>query len=262
IEKKITSKTKAIIVMHYGGFPCKMDEIIELAKIHDLKVIEDSSHAPLTEYKEKKIGTIGDIGTFSFFSNKNISTGEGGILVTDNELYYQKAKLLRSHGMTTMSFERAKGHATEYDIENLGYNFRMDDIRASIGIVQFKKLKADLKQRAKIRKQYISELKELAKLIIPFQKHSSFVSNYIFPIVLKDSNVEYRNQLRNKLHEMGIQTSVHYPAVHRFSIYYSTNNKNLKNTEYVADNSITLPMYSKLTKDNISFITSTLKKII
>jgi dTDP-4-amino-4,6-dideoxygalactose transaminase len=262
IEKKITQKTKAIIVMHYGGFPCNMDAIMKIAERHNLKVIEDSSHAPLSDYNGKKVGTIGDIGTFSFFSNKNISTGEGGMLVTNNKVYYQKAKLLRSHGMTTMSFERAKGHATEYDIQNLGYNFRMDDIRAAIGIVQFNKLQSDLKKRIEIRSWYIEDLKEISQLIIPFQDRSDFVSNYIFPIILKDSNVEYRDQFRNKLHQQGVQTSVHYPAVHRFSIYQSSQNRNLQNTEYVTDNTITLPMYSKLTRDDISYITNAIKKII
>jgi dTDP-4-amino-4,6-dideoxygalactose transaminase len=112
IERKITSKTKAIVVMHYGGFACDMDRIISMAAKHDLKVIEDACHGPLSEYKGKKLGTIGDIGCFSFFSNKNISTGEGGMLVTNNKAYYDRARLLRSHGMTTLSYERSKGHST------------------------------------------------------------------------------------------------------------------------------------------------------
>jgi dTDP-4-amino-4,6-dideoxygalactose transaminase len=135
IEKKITSKTKAIIVVHMAGFPAKMDEIMAIARKYNLKVIEDACHGPLSEYKGKKLGTIGDVGCFSFFSNKNISTGEGGMLITNNEEMAKKARLLRSHGMTTMSFQRASGHATKYDIVELGYNFRMDDIRASIGVV-------------------------------------------------------------------------------------------------------------------------------
>lgn len=104
IEKKITSKTKAIVVMHYGGFACDMDRIMAIAKKYNLKVIEDSCHGPLSEHQGRKLGTIGDIGCFSFFSNKNISTGEGGMLVTNNPEYFQRAKLLRSHGMTSLSY--------------------------------------------------------------------------------------------------------------------------------------------------------------
>jgi dTDP-4-amino-4,6-dideoxygalactose transaminase len=261
IERKITSRTKAIIPMHYGGFPADMDAIMAIAKKHNLKVVEDASHAPLSEYKGKKLGTIGDIGTFSFFSNKNISTGEGGMIVSDNEEYIQKAKLLRSHGMTTMSYERAKGHATTYDIESLGFNFRMDDMRASIGVVQFKKLPADLEKRIQVRKWYLDGLKDFPNIIIPFEDNQEFVSNYIFPIVVKNSTDEYRDEIRNKLHKEGIQTSVHYPAVHRFSIYKNEYSE-LPITDYLVNNEITLPMYAALNKMDVQFIVDTVKFII
>ncbi|WP_460542376.1 DegT/DnrJ/EryC1/StrS family aminotransferase, partial [Echinicola sediminis] len=219
IARKITKKTKAIVVMHYAGFPCDMEKIMQIAQKHNLRVIEDACHAPLSELNGKKLGTIGDIGCFSFFSNKNISTGEGGMLVTNNPDYFDRAKLLRSHGMTTMSFERAKGHSTAYDVIDLGYNYRMDDIRASIGIVQLDKLEEDIKRRALVRNYYLESLKECKEIIIPFKDHIVFSSNYIFPVVLKDASVEERDEIRNILAEKGIQTSIHYPAVHRFSIY-------------------------------------------
>ena len=260
IERKITPHTKAIIPMHYGGFPADMNAIMEIAKRYNLKVVEDASHAPLSEYKGRKLGTIGDIGTFSFFSNKNISTGEGGMLVSNTEDYVKRAKLLRSHGMTTMSYERAKGHATTYDIETLGFNYRMDDIRASIGIVQFKKLKVDLEKRIEVRKWYVEGLKNIKSIIIPFENNNEFVSNYIFPIVLKDSNAEYRDEIRNKLHEKGIQTSVHYPAVHRFS-NYKREYVELPITDYLVNNEISLPMFSALNRDDIIFIADVLKKV-
>ena len=115
--------------MHFGWFWGRHEFNYENSENKNLKVIEDACHAPLSEYKNKKLGTIGDIGTFSFFSNKNISTAEGGIMVSKNKKIIQKAKLLRSHGMTTLSYERSKGHATKYDIETLGYNYRLDDIK-------------------------------------------------------------------------------------------------------------------------------------
>lgn len=261
IKKKITDKTKAIIVMHYGGFACDMDKIMEIAKEHNLKVIEDACHGPLSEYKGKKLGTIGDVGCFSFFSNKNISTGEGGMLITNNKDYFERAKLLRSHGMTSLSYERATGHSTNYDVIELGYNYRMDDIRASIGLVQINKLKADLEKRATIRKYYIEELSKTDKIVIPFKEHKYFSSNYIFPILLKDSNSSFRDEIRNKLAEAGIQTSVHYPAVHRFSMYRHLHN-NLKNTNYIADNLITLPMYSSLDISKLDCIIKSLNNIL
>lgn len=258
IESAITTKTKAIIVMHYGGFPCNMERIMAIAKKHDLKIIEDACHGPLSEYQGKKLGTIGDIGCFSFFSNKNLSTGEGGMLVTNNEEYYNRAKLLRSHGMTTLSYERSKGHSTAYDVVELGYNYRMDDIRASIGIVQLNKLQNDLEKRIAIRNKYIEMLYEIPNIIVPFVENEEFVSNYIMPIILKDSDYKKRNEFRDYLHKNGIQTSVHYPAVHRFSIYKDFS-KSLPLTEYVSDNEVTLPMYSALTEQDVNYIVKKIK---
>ena len=257
ILKKITPKTTAIVVMHYGGFACDMDSIMEIAKAHKLKVIEDACHGPLAEYKGKKLGTIGDIGCFSFFSNKNISTGEGGMLITNNQQYADRCKLLRSHGMTSMSYDRAKGHSTAYDVIELGYNYRMDDIHSSIGLAQLDKIEADLEKRSEIRRDYIEKLKGIDVIIIPFENYTDFSSNYIFPIVLKNSNFEKRDRVREQLAEAGIQTSVHYPAVHHFSIYKDFY-RELPVTDYLVDNLITLPMYSKLTKAEVKYICSKL----
>ena len=261
IRRSITPKTKAIVVMHYAGFPCAMDEIMQIAREHGLKVIEDACHGPLSEYKGKKLGTIGDVGCFSFFSNKNISTGEGGILVTNDETLAKKAKLLRSHGMTTMSYQRATGHATEYDVVEPGFNYRMDDIHASIGIVQVKKLQADLEKRAVVRKRYEDLLSSNEKIIIPFSDNKEFVSNYIFPIVLRSGGKERRDEVRTALHAQGIQTSVHYPAVHRFSIYQPFT-RPLPQTELVTDSELTLPMFGTLSGDEQQYIADTLKNIL
>lgn len=261
IEKKITSKTKGIVVVYMAGYPAKMDEIMEIAKKHNLKVVEDACHGPLSEYKGKKLGTIGDCSAFSFFSNKNISTGEGGMFVTNSEKLAAKAKLLRSHGMTTMSYQRASGHATEYDIVELGYNFRLDDIRASIAIEQLKKLPGDLEKRISVRKRYLENLSNVKGLIIPFEDCKEFTSNYIMPVILTEGNKERRNAIREKIHEAGIQTSVHYPAIHKFSIYKDYGVV-LPQTEYVTEHEITLPMYAALTMEQVDFICDTVKKII
>ncbi|MDL2241804.1 DegT/DnrJ/EryC1/StrS family aminotransferase [Bacteroidales bacterium OttesenSCG-928-L03] len=261
IKKKITPKTKAIVVVHMAGFPAKMDEIMAIAKEHNLKVIEDACHGPLSEYKGKKLGSIGDVGTFSFFSNKNISTGEGGMLITNDEKIATKVRLLRSHGMTTMSYQRAKGHATAYDVVDLGYNFRMDDIRASIGCVQMKKLQADLEKRVRVRNKYVEELSKIKGIIVPFADNTEFVSNYIMPVVLVNSTKEKRDEVRDKVHAAGVQTSNHYPSIHKFSIYKDYGAV-LPQTEYAADNEITLPMYAALTDEEIVFIVEKLDEAI
>jgi dTDP-4-amino-4,6-dideoxygalactose transaminase len=247
--------------MHYAGYPCDMDAILSIARQYKLKVIEDACHGPLSEYHGRKLGTLGDIGCFSFFTNKNISTGEGGMIVTSDDDLAKRIRLLRSHGMTVMSYQRSKGHATAYDVIALGYNSRMDDIRASIGIVQLSKLRQDLIKRQEIRNLYVELLNDVEGLIIPFAGHKEFSSNYIFPVVLKDSTSEKRDEVREMIHSAGIQTSIHYPAVHRFSIYQDPR-WSLPLTEYVSDNEITLPMYGTLSKDSVIYICDTLKNAL
>lgn len=261
IQRKVTSKTKAIIVMHFAGFPCDMKAIVELSERYGLFLIEDSCHAPLSEYCGKKLGTFGHFACYSFFSNKNMSTGEGGMLVTNNQNYYEKAKLLRSHGMTTMSYQRASGHATSYDITSVGYNYRMDDIRASIGIIQLEKLNIDLQQRMKVRSWYLEYLSD-CDIIIPFKDNTEFVSNYIMPIVLKKSSKKKRDKVRRELLQRGIQTSNHYPAVHLFSCYSNERSYSLPVTEYVADNEVTLPMYSSMSESDVKKICSELQDVL
>lgn len=261
VEKKITDKTKAILVVHMAGFPCKMDEIMAIAKKHNLKVIEDACHGPLSEYKGQKLGTIGDCAAFSFFSNKNISTGEGGMFISNNKELADKARLLRSHGMTTMSYQRAGGHATAYDIVELGYNFRLDDIHAAIAIEQLKKLPGDLDTRLAVRARYVERLSKIANVVVPFAENTEFVSNYIMPIVITKGTTEDRDKMREAIHAAGIQTSVHYPAIHRFSIYKEYGAV-LPQTEYVTDHEITLPMYAALTMEQVDFICETVDKVV
>ena len=261
IRELITEKTRAIIVMDYAGFPCDMDEIMTIARENGLKVIEDACHGPLSEYKGKCLGSIGDIGCFSFFSNKNISTGEGGMLTTNDAEIYERCKYLRSHGMTTMSYQRAMGHATKYDITEIGFNYRMDDIRASLGLAQLGKLRADLIKRAEIRKHYEHFLGDVEEVTVPFTENGSFVSNYIMPVIINDSTAERRDRIRDLIHSKGVQTSVHYPAVHRFSAY-SGYKASLPVTEYVTDNEITVPMYSALTLDQVRYICETVREAV
>ena len=260
IELAITSKTRAIMVMHYAGYSCEMDAIMNIAQKYNLRVIEDACHGPLSEYKGKKLGTIGDMGCFSFFSNKNISTGEGGMVVTNNAELAEKVRLYRSHGMTTMSYQRAQGHATQYDVVGLGFNYRMDDIRAAIGIAQLHKIQQDLAQRQKVREQYLKQLSDISEIYVPFKDNQYFSSNYILPIVLKQSTQQYRNEIRNRIHACGVQTSNHYPAVHRFSAFCSA--VSLPLTEYVSDNELTLPMYAALTDTQITYVVDVLKSAI
>jgi dTDP-4-amino-4,6-dideoxygalactose transaminase len=161
--------------------------------------------------------------------------------------------------MTTTSYQRAGGHSTQYDVVELGYNFRMDDIRAALGRVQLQKLPGDLEKRAQVRRWYETRLADVPEVIVPFAGHAGFVSNYILAVVLNSGGSEQRDAVRNYLHNAGIQTSVHYPAVHRFSIYRDKNAV-LPMTEHASDHLITLPMYSKLAQDDVALVVDTLKQ--
>jgi len=261
IAAKITKKTKAIIVMHYGGFACDMDSIKRIAKKNNLYLVEDAAHAPDSDYKGQMLGTLGDIGCFSFYSNKIITCAEGGMLVTKNSAYNIRAKRLRSNGMNVLSYDRVKRHATDYDIVELGYNYRMDDIRAGILLAQLKKLKQDVRRRKNLRDYYIKNLSSVAGITVPYKHYPYLSSNYVFPILLNDAGAAKRNSVRQKLGKAGIQTSVHYPCVHKFSLYRGYN-AYIPKTEYVSDNLISLPLFFDLTFQEIDYICDNLRKTL
>ncbi|CAG0980750.1 partial perosamine synthetase, partial [Gammaproteobacteria bacterium] len=183
IEKQITPHTRAIMVMHYGGYPCQMDAILEIALRYNLAIIEDAAHAPGASLYGKSLGTWGDVGCFSFFSNKNLSTGEGGMLVTNRDDIADKVRLLRSHGMTTLTWDRHQGHAYTYDVVDLGYNYRIDEIHAALGRAQLKKLGAGNARRKAITEKYWDSLSDTA-LELPFRETTGISSHHIFPVLL------------------------------------------------------------------------------
>ncbi|NMC27275.1 MAG: DegT/DnrJ/EryC1/StrS family aminotransferase, partial [Syntrophomonadaceae bacterium] len=216
--------------------------------------IEDAAHAPGATWNGRYLGTIGAAGCFSFFSNKNITTAEGGMLVTDDPDIAAQARLLRSHGMTTSSYDRAQGHATRYDIRQVGYNYRLDDIRAAIGLVQLGKLGEDLRKRRFLAKRYRRLLVQLPEVTVPFSGKTEASSNYIFPIVLNENCPISRDEFRNRLEkEWGIQTSVHYPAVHRFT-QYADDKAYLPVTDYIVNHELTLPLYYGMTEEQVDYV--------
>jgi dTDP-4-amino-4,6-dideoxygalactose transaminase len=262
IEQKITPRTKAIMVMHYGGFACDMDAILAIADKYHLAVIEDAAHAPGATYKGKKTGTIGDVGAFSFFSNKNITTAEGGMLVTNNKDIANQARLLRSHGMTTSSYDRAQGHATKYDIRQVGFNYRLDDIRSAIGLVQLEKLAEDLRQRKALAGLYHRLLAGLAEITVPFAGKTDTSTNYIFPIVLNENCAIERDEFRARLEQVyGIQTSMHYPPVHKFT-QYEDHRTVLPVTDYIVSHELTLPIYYAMTAEQVSYVCQSVRQIL
>jgi len=252
INSLITPRTRAIIVVHYAGYPCDMPAILSIAKQNGLFVIEDAAHAVGSKLNDRMLGAWGDVGCFSFFSNKNMTTGEGGMLTTDNDDLAQKLGRLRSHGMTSLTWDRHKGHAWSYDVVDLGYNYRIDEIRAAIGLAQLAKVERNNERRRKLSQVYRDALQELVPQVgIPFQNHPGKTSAHLMSIVLPKE--VKREEFMGRMKEQGIQTSIHYPPVHTFTSYKDKNDTslNLLVTEDVANREVTLPLYPTLTENDI-----------
>ena len=263
ILEKITDKTKAITVVHYGGYPCDMNAIMEIAEDYNLKIIEDAAHAPGAEYNGKKCGTMGDIGCFSFFANKNMVTGEGGMIVTNNDVLAEKIRIMRSHSMTTLTWDRHNGHAYSYDVTDLGYNYRINEIASALGIVQLSKLDSLNKKRKNIYNEYVRQLETIDEISVPFIDFKWKSSYHIFPVLLSETLNKY--EIIDGLKEKGIQTSIHYPPIHLFSYYKQEFNLDtliLPKTEFVANNIISLPLYPEMTKEDVIYVIKSLKELI
>ena len=261
IKHAINENTKAIIIMHYAGFPCRMNEILQLASEYNLPIIEDAAHASGSFWEEKGLGCWGDIGCFSFFSNKNLSVGEGGMLVCKRDDIAEKVRLLRSHGMTSLTYDRHQGHAFSYDVVETGYNYRIDEIRSSLGLVQLKKLADNNKRRRKITRTYWDAFREHG-IGLPFShlKQEQF-SYHIFPIMLS-SDVN-RFEFMSALRDAGIQSSIHYRPIHTFTNYRDKHKGAwLPITDYVGSREVTLPLFPTMTEEQQAYVIDNVIRVI
>jgi dTDP-4-amino-4,6-dideoxygalactose transaminase len=256
IEACITPRTRAILVVHYGGYACDMPAILAIARAHGLVVIEDAAHAIGSQLDGRMLGAWGQSGCFSFFSNKNMTTGEGGMLVTDDDALADKLRLLRSHGMTTLTLDRHKGHAWSYDVVELGYNYRIDEIHSAIGRVQLAKLPRNNQARRERSALYHEMLHELwPTVVVPFQEHAGISACHLLPILLPEGMPREAFMAQMKVH--GIQTSIHYPPVHLFGAYLSytsSSSFDLGVTESLAAREITLPLYPALSEMDVRLV--------
>jgi dTDP-4-amino-4,6-dideoxygalactose transaminase len=260
IEKLITPRTKAIIVMHYAGFPCRLPEIMAIAKKHGVAVIEDAAHCPGAALEGRALGTWGDVGCFSFFSNKNLSTGEGGMVVTGRDDLAARIRLQRSHGMTTLTYDRHKGHAHSYDVTALGYNYRIDEIRSAIGLEQLKKLTHNNARRQVFTATYRQALAD-SRVSMPFEGPYEQAAYHILPALLPEG--ADRESIIDEMKALGIQTSIHYPPIHTFTYYRSRFGEiKLPKTEAVAQREITLPLYPTMGEEKVHFVADSLRKIV
>ena len=261
IKKKITKKTKAIVVVHYGGQACDMNEIISLSKKYNLKLVEDCAHALGSTYAKTKCGSFGHAGCFSFYPTKIITTGEGGMITTNSPNLYEKMKHLRSHGMTTTPRARELTAKWEYDIKEIGYNYRLDEIRSSLGLSQFSRIDTINKNRIKIAKKYTKALEKIQGLATPIIKEKRNHIFHLYSIKVTKNYLMSRNALFKLLHKKGIGTSIQYTPLHLMSYFKKQfNSKNFPNANLVKDQILCLPIYPTMTDKEINFVVKTLDR--
>jgi dTDP-4-amino-4,6-dideoxygalactose transaminase len=259
LEAAITPATRAVVVLHYGGFSCDLPAVLDIAGRHGLQVIEDAAHAPGSRVDGRALGTVGVVGCFSFFSNKNLPIGEGGMVVTGDAETAERLRLLRSHGMTALTWDRHRGHASGYDVVTHGFNYRLDELRAAIGLVQLAALEGENEARAGIAARYRDALHGRHGIELAFADRlgEPSSSHHIAVALLPEGT--NRDAVQAALRAQGIQTSVHYPPIHRFTAYRELGaRRELPRTDGVADRLLTLPLFGHMSDDQIDLVTTSL----
>ena len=256
-KTKCTHKTKAVIVMHYGGYLVELKAWRSFADANGMVLIEDAAHAPGVP----GVGRGGDVSAFSFFTNKNMTTAEGGMVLAREPSVLEKIRKLRSHAMTTGTLDRHRGHAYSYDVTMLGYNYRMDELRAAIGIVQLKHLQQWNKRRVELTDVYRQTVSDhLPQVTIPFELGHQ-TGAHLMPVLLP-SHID-RENIMNRLYQAGIQTSIHYPPVHCFSYYRGLfPGVKLQNTETFFAQELTLPLHASLKENDVEKVVYALRDAV
>ena len=249
-ESLVTPRTTAILAMAYGGHCGEIDALRDLCERRGLLLLEDAAHAAGSRLRGRHLGTFGTAGAFSLYSNKNLAVGEGGLVVTSDAAVAGTVRLLRSHGMTTPTWDRHQNHASGYDVVALGFNYRLDEPRAALAAVRLARLDRENDRRAQLAARYRTALADLADLdvTIPLASVPGLrSSHHLFTIVLPEGRS--RAAFRTRLAEHGVETSIHYPAVHRFRLYAGGVRDPLPVTDAYAARSVTLPLYPHMTED-------------
>jgi len=262
LKKNITKKTKAIIPVHIYGQVCNIDEILDVAKDNNLKVIEDCAHAVGTFHKSKHVGTLGSTGCFSFYPTKNITTAEGGMVITNSKQIAEKVRQLRSHGMTKSLKNRYSGeYPWIFDIIEPGYNYRLDEIRAALGVTQLKRIKKINELRKNASLYYYKNLQNIPGIILPDMVNDKSHSYHLYTIRVKSPYKLSRNQLFKKLKDVGIRTTVYWMPIHMYTAYRKfTRSSNIKNTSKMYEEILALPLFPSITLTHQNKVIACIKK--
>jgi len=263
IKKNITKKTKAIIPVHIYGQVCNIEDILDVAKDNNLKVIEDCAHAVGTFHKSKHVGTLGNTGCFSFYPTKNITTAEGGMVITNSEKIAEKVRQLRNHGMTKSLKSR---YSSEYpwifDIKQSGYNYRLDEIRAALGITQLKRIKKINELRKKASSYYNKNLQNIPGIILPDMVNDKTHSYHLYTIRVTKPYKLSRNQLFKKLKDNGIRTTVYWMPIHKYTAYRKfVKTSNTLNTTKIYDEILALPLFPNISKKHQDAVIKVIKSV-
>ena len=258
--RKVTPNTATILPVHYAGIPCDMGALLDLASRNNLCIVEDAAHAPGASFQGRPCGSFGSAGCFSLFGNKNITTAEGGVVTTNDPELAERLRLLRSHGMTTNSWDRDKGRPAHYDVVEVGFNFRFDDIRAAVGLAQLRKLDEINRRRGEIVARYNALLtRNLPDLVLPLRSVApeATPAHHIYPVVFRSR--EDRDRMELQLKEHGIQTSIHYRPVHRMSAFQKLfRGVSLPATEAYGERELTLPLYPSMSFSQVDTIVNSM----
>jgi dTDP-4-amino-4,6-dideoxygalactose transaminase len=258
LEKAVTAQTCGICVMHYAGYPCKMDSIVEFARERNLWMVEDAAHAPGAAWKSIACGKWGDAACFSFFGNKNLSCAEGGMVTTESDSVAKKLRLLRSHGMDSLTWDRFRGHSFSYDVTIPGFNYRMDDMRAALLRVQLRSLERINRLREERVQWYRRLIGNDSRWIVPFENYGGKPAFHLFTIVLDEAIS--RVGIMQILKERGVQTSIHYPPTHQLSYYrnLSSTHCDLALTNKLGRRTLTLPLFPDMTLEQVEIVCKSL----
>lgn len=262
VARRITPRTKAVVAMHYGGYAADLTTLAELTRAHGIALVEDSAHAPVTHVGQGVLGTVGDIGCYSFFSTKNLAVGEGGMVVARDPEMLARIRRLRSHALTVSAQDRHRGGSSLYDVDGFGLNYRPTEITSALGRVQLAALPAGQARRREVVRQYRERLTDLPGIRLPFAERPVEESaHHLFPVVLPAGTD--RAALQDRLKADGVQSGVHYPPSHLFTAYrerFGCALGDLPVTERVMDAQLSLPLYAGMGPDETAVVVEAVRE--
>lgn len=265
VKEAISNETEAIVPVHYAGQAMDMDAILDLAVDHDLAVIEDAAHGFGGYYRGEALGTLGDIGCYSFYASKSITTSEGGMIVTDNQTIAEQSRRLRSAGINQSTWDRPRQKQPDwhYEVIDVSGKYNMTDIQASIGLAQIKKLDHFIECRQELAEQYDSRLSSLDVISPLFVRDRSEHARHIYPVIIATDELDIdRSEFSELLRFEGIDTSVHYIPIHHHTAFANVDRVALPQMDKIANRILSLPLHPTMTSEDIEDVSKAIRKVI